>query len=295
MKITLTGSLGNISKPLAKKLINNGHLVTIISSNSDKAPQIEALGAKAAIGSIADRSFLTKAFAGADLVYTMVPPNFGANNLYQYITGAGQNYAEAIKLSGVTRVINLSSMGAHLESAPTPIAAAAEVERTLNKLDNVSIKHLRCPFFFVNYYGLISMIKNMGILGSNYPGDTRMLLVHPRDIAAAAAEEIEQGFSGKSIRYLVSDESIPQQVATVLGTAIGQPGLKWVEFTDEQALQGIIQSGVPAEIAKSFVETGAFLRSGQLWEGFDAQRTPISGSTKLEDFAKEFADKYKNG
>ncbi|MDB5086019.1 MAG: hypothetical protein JWR09_13, partial [Mucilaginibacter sp.] len=24
MKITLTGSLGNISKPLAKKLINNG-------------------------------------------------------------------------------------------------------------------------------------------------------------------------------------------------------------------------------------------------------------------------------
>jgi uncharacterized protein YbjT (DUF2867 family) len=166
MKITLTGSLGNISKPLAKKLINNGHQVTIISSNPDKIVSIEALGAKAAIGSIADRSFLTEAFAWADFVYTMVPPNFGANNLYQYITGTGQNYAEAIKLSGVTRVINLSSMGAHLTSAPIPIAAAAEVERALNKLDNVAIKHLRCPFFFVNYYGLISMVKNMGILGS---------------------------------------------------------------------------------------------------------------------------------
>ena len=35
MKITLTGSLGNVSKPLAKKLINNGHQVTIISSNPD--------------------------------------------------------------------------------------------------------------------------------------------------------------------------------------------------------------------------------------------------------------------
>ena len=36
MKITLTGSLGNISKPLAEILIKNGHEVTIISSNSKK-------------------------------------------------------------------------------------------------------------------------------------------------------------------------------------------------------------------------------------------------------------------
>ena len=294
MKITLTGSLGNISKPLAKKLISNGHQVTIISSNTGKVPQIETLGAIAAIGSITDRSFLTKTFAGADLVYTMVPPNFGAGNLHQYITGTGQNYTEAIKSSGVTHVVNLSSMGAGLDSAPTPVAAASEVERTLNRLDNVAIKHLRCPFFFVNYYGLISMIKNMGTLGSNYPGNARLLLVHPQDIAAAAAEEIEQGFDGKSIRYVVSDESTPQRVATVLGTAIDKPNLPWIEFTDEQALQGIIQSGVPAEIAKSFVETGSFLRSGQLWTDFDAKKAPISGNTKLEDFAKEFADKYNN-
>lgn len=292
MKITLTGSLGNISKPLAKKLINNGHQVTIISSNPDKAPQIEALGAIAATGSITDLQFLTEAFTGADLVYTMIPPNFGVNNLRQYFIDAGQNYAEAIKRSGVSRVIHLSSMGAHLTAAPTTIAAAAEVERTLNKLDNVAIKHLRCPFFFVNYYGLIGMVKNMGILGSNYPGDTRLLLVHPHDIATAAAQEIEQGFTGKSIRYVVSDESTPKQVAAVLGTAIGQPGLQWIEFTDEQALQGIIQSGIPGEIAKSFVETGNFLSSGQLWEDFDAKKSPITGNIKLEDFAKEFADKY---
>ena len=32
MKITITGALGHISKPLAKELIDNGHSVTIISS-----------------------------------------------------------------------------------------------------------------------------------------------------------------------------------------------------------------------------------------------------------------------
>ena len=62
MKITLTGSLGNISKPLADILIKNGHEVTIISSDSKKVSDIEALGAKAAIGSVLDVAFLTDAF-----------------------------------------------------------------------------------------------------------------------------------------------------------------------------------------------------------------------------------------
>ena len=36
MKITLTGSLGNVSKPLAEILISSGHDVTIISSDAAK-------------------------------------------------------------------------------------------------------------------------------------------------------------------------------------------------------------------------------------------------------------------
>ncbi len=49
MKITVTGSLGNISKPLAQELIAKGHDLTIISSKAEKQQEIEALGAKAAV------------------------------------------------------------------------------------------------------------------------------------------------------------------------------------------------------------------------------------------------------
>lgn len=115
MKITVTGSLGNISKPLAKQLIAAGHQITIVSSNADKIADIEALGATAAIGSIADAAFLTRAFTGADVVYTMIPPNFGANNYRQYVGDSAKNYVEAIKKAGITRVVNLSSIGAHVD------------------------------------------------------------------------------------------------------------------------------------------------------------------------------------
>jgi uncharacterized protein YbjT (DUF2867 family) len=66
MKITLTGSLGNISKPLAEILIKSGQEVTIISNDSKKLNVIKNLGAKAAIGSVSDVAFLTDAFKGAD-------------------------------------------------------------------------------------------------------------------------------------------------------------------------------------------------------------------------------------
>ena len=116
MKIVVTGSLGHISKPLIKELVQKGHSVTVISSNPEKQKDIESLGATAAIGSVEDADFLTKTFTGADAVYTMVPPtNFLDPNLdlYAHCHRIGNNYAQAIRHSGTKRVVHLSSIGAH--------------------------------------------------------------------------------------------------------------------------------------------------------------------------------------
>lgn len=74
MKITVTGSLGYVSTPLIQELIKKGHSVTAISSNAEKQAAIEALGAKAAIGTMEDVDFLTDTFRGADAVYCMLAP-----------------------------------------------------------------------------------------------------------------------------------------------------------------------------------------------------------------------------
>ena len=71
MNIVLTGSLGNIGKPLTQELLQQGHTVTVISSHAGRKEEIEALGAKAAIGTMLDADFLTATFRGADIVYLM--------------------------------------------------------------------------------------------------------------------------------------------------------------------------------------------------------------------------------
>lgn len=58
MKVIVTGSLGNIGKPLTTQLVQKGHTVTVISSKSEKQKDIEANGARAAIGSLSDVDFL---------------------------------------------------------------------------------------------------------------------------------------------------------------------------------------------------------------------------------------------
>ena len=292
MKITLAGSLGNISKPLAETLIAGGHQVTIISSNADKTAAIEALGAKAAIGSVEDEAFLTTAFSGADAVYTMVPPNFGAKDVRGFISGVGKKYAAAITASGVKKVVNLSSIGAHLESGTGPIAGLHDIENTYADLENVTVKHLRPAYFYTNLLANVDMVKHAGILGSNYDAATPMVIVHPQDIAAAAAEELQNDSLESGIRYVASDETTAAALTSALGEAVGKPELPWVEFSDDEALKGMIGAGLPEPMAKSYVEMGDAMRSHILFEHYLNNRPSSLGKIKLEDFAKEFAQVY---
>ena len=293
MKYVITGSLGNISRPLAEKLVAAGHSVTVVSSKADKNVQIEALGAKAAIGSVEDVAFLTSTFSGADAVYTMVPPNFGAADWKKYIGGIGENYAEAIHASGVKHVVNLSSIGAHMPEGCGPVSGLYFVEKALNALESVNVKHLRPGFFYPNFLGNAGMAKHMGVIGGNYGEGTTLTLVYPGDIAdAAAGELLKLNFRGKSIRYVMSDEKTTHQVAEILGKAIGKPELQWVNFKDEETLGGMIQAGMPEEIAKNFAEMGGAIRSGEMMSDYFKNKPAEFGKTKFETWAPVFAAVY---
>src|SRR5262245_47279507 len=107
MKIIVTGSLGQVSKPLTIELIQKGHSVTIISRKAERQKDIEALGAKAAIGTMEDADFLTDTFSEADAVYCMM-----SSGDVNTIMG---NYKQAIQKANIKQVVHLSSVGAHTD------------------------------------------------------------------------------------------------------------------------------------------------------------------------------------
>ncbi|UFH57069.1 NAD(P)H-binding protein [Spirosoma sp. KNUC1025] len=294
MKIVVTGSLGHIGKPLTEELVHQGHSVTVISSKAEKQKDIEALGAIAAIGSLEDIDFLITTFSGADAVFTMVPPNFAEADQVAYYRRISANYVQAINQTGVKRLVNLSSYGAHLDKGTGYILGAHFAETILDKLTDVAITHLRAGYFYYNLFGFIDMIKGAGFIGTNYGGDDKMVLVAPVDIAAVAAEELIKPAGSETIRYVVSDELTASEVAHIIGNAIGKPDLQWVVLTNEQMRAGMEKRGLPPHVIDNFVELGGSLHSGALLEDYE-QHKPTLGHVKLDDFAKEFAAVYQNG
>lgn len=318
MKIILTGSLGNISKPLTQMLVGRGHQVTVISSSPERKRDIEAVGANAAIGSIRALDFLVKTFQDADVVYLMEPPAVHAMldknfDIYEDTRQIVNNYAKAIEQSNVKKVVHLSSIGAHTDEGVGILKFHFIAESILKALPaDIAIKFMRPVGFYGNllshievikslskgfigslmalqYYGISGLLSGKrGVILANYGGDVINLMASPNDIAAVIAEEMEQPFNGHAIRYIASEEITCNQTAQILGEAIGKPYLKWGRISDKMLANAMRKRGMSEMFVNGFVEMGAAGRSGKLYEDYYKHR-PVLQKTKLKEFAVEFA------
>jgi uncharacterized protein YbjT (DUF2867 family) len=320
MQLVVTGSLGNISAPLTQELVRQGHAVTVISSKPEKRGAIEALGARAAIGTIEDVAFLAATFAGAEGVYCMLPPfNYfdPALDVMAEARKLATAYTAAIRQAGVKRVVHLSSVGAHLAQGNGVLAFHHLAENIFRELPaEVSITHLRPVGFYTNLFNFKDMIKGEGLLGrflalrysglramltgktgiiaANYGAGDKLPWVSPVDIAAAAAEELTAPLAGRNVRYVASEELTCNEIASILGQAIGKPYLQWALMSDKQMQSGLEMFKVPKERAVGIVEMNAAMHSGLVDEDYYRHR-PVLGKVKMADFAKEFAAVYHQG
>jgi uncharacterized protein YbjT (DUF2867 family) len=287
----ITGSTGNISKPIIEKLVKAGKNVRVITSSSSRIQEIEGLGAEALVGDVAELEFLRSAFKDADVVYTMIPPIWQTTNWIESMHQVANNYAEALKDSKVKYVVNLSSVGANVGKGVGPVDGLHYFENLLNKISGLNIKHLRPSYFYSNFLAQIGMIKNGGIMGSNFGEGEKVLLTHTRDIASAAIEELlDLNFSGNSVRYIISDERSGNEIAQAIGNVIGKK-LPWVVFTDDQQKDGLLQAGLSETHSENYTMLGRAIREGYMQADARKNKSQLAG-TKLEDFASEFATAF---
>jgi len=189
-------------------------------------------------------------------------------------------------------VVHLSSIGAHTDKGNGLLAFHYNVENILKQLpDDVSITFMRPVGFYYNLLGFINTIKTQGVIATNYGGDRKKPWVSPLDIAEAVAEELVTPFEGRKVRYVASEEISCNELASLLGAAIGKPDLKWVIIPDEQLLNGMIAAGMNPKIAAGMVEMNAGMNNGDLYEDYFRNR-PTLGKVKLAEYAKEFAVIY---
>jgi uncharacterized protein YbjT (DUF2867 family) len=294
MKYVITGSTGHISKPITQQLTKAGHDVTVITHQAAKTAEIQALGAKAAVGSVENLPFLTQTFAGADAVYLMIPPKWDVAEWFTYQKQVADNYLAALVANNVKHVVVLSSVGAHMRKGCGPVDGSGYLEEIIAQHSNINTRVLRPTYFYYNLLSQINMIKNAGFVGSVQPADFKLGLTHTSDIAdAAAAYLLNPTFTGFGIHYLASDDTHTwAEITKTLGAAIGKPELPYVELTDEQFVGGLKQAGLSQTIIDGYAAMGKALREGKMQADYWQHRPQIFGKIKLNDFAKEFAAAY---
>ena len=291
MRYVIMGGAGNVARPLVLQLLDAGQQVTVISRQMEHVEELVKSGASSAIGSLEDQDFLNKTLSGADAVFTLCPVNFQTEDIKSYYEKLGRNYAAAIKANNIPYVVNVSSVGAHLSEGAGPVSGLYRTEHVLNELEEVHILHLRPVYFYTNFFAAIDLVKSMGIMGNNFSlPPNKFPMTHPADVAMVAAEALQNlDFRQHSVRYIASDERGTDEIAAVLGKAIGNPELKWIKFSDDQVYQGMLDAGIPPHLASAFTELGKAIDGQEMFSDYWKCRTGVSGRYKLEDFAKEWS------
>lgn len=294
MKYIITGSTGHISKPLTQQLTAAGHDVTVITSSASRTDEIKSVGAQAAVGSVEDRDFLTKTFAGADAIYLMIPPNMAAQDWFTYQKAVADNYIAAALASKPKYVLILSSVGAHMGTGCGPVDGAAYLEKESAKLTDSQVHILRPSYFFNNLFSQIGMIKHAGIVGSTQPADFKLILTDTSDIANAAATYLLSPDKATSpIEYIATEDTNTwADITRAIGAAIGKTDLPYVQFTDEQSHAGMLQAGLGQTVADGYTQMGKALREGEMQADYWKSGAKATGKVRLADFAKQFAAAY---
>ncbi len=291
----ITGATGHTGTVTSHALLNEGKKVRVVGRSVEKLQPLADKGAEVFIGSLEDESAMTKAFAGATAVYAMIPPNMAAAADFRgYQNRVAKNYINAIKANNVKYVVALSSVGAEQAEGVGPVNGLHDLEQHLNGLDGVNVLALRPGYFMENMFGMIGMIKMMNMIGNSTQPDAKMPMIATRDIGLYAARRLSAlDFSGKSHAdiYGPNGEVTMTEVTKVLGTTIGKPDLPYVQFSYEDAINGMTMMGLPRPVAEAYAELSRASNEGRLHhtQPKTAENTML---TSLEDFAKIFAAAY---
>ena len=293
--IVITGASGNIGRRAAEILLRKGLPVRVIGRSAERLRPLTERGAEAAVGDLRDTAFLTGAFKGAEAVFAMIPPNYGAEDFRGYQIDVGASIAAALRATGVGEVVNLSSQGADLPAGTGPILGLRDQEQRLDGLPGVNVVHLRPTYFMENLLMNIPLILHQGIAGSAVRGDLPIAMIATADIAERVAEWLQQpDFGGSRIEDLLGQRDLTLAEATrLLGRRIGRPELPYVQFSYDDARQGMISMGVGADAARLFNEMSQALNEGRFAVGL--KRTARTTTpTSIEQFADLFAAAYRD-
>jgi uncharacterized protein YbjT (DUF2867 family) len=284
----IIGASGNTGSVIAGKLLAHGEKVRVIGRDAKRLERLVQKGADAFVANVGDAASLTEAFSGAKAVYLMIPPNPAIPNVREDQERVSDALVAAAQNAVVEYAVVLSSIGADKPDKTGPVVGLHNLEQKLNGVASLKAVYLRAGYFMENLLPQVGIIRNFGVMGGPLRSNLKVAMIATQDIGAAAAEALlKLEFNGKQARELLGQRDLTyQEVASVIGKAIGRPDLGYMQLGPAQIKPALAQVGMSSNMADLLLEMSESLNSGYMvpLEPRSARNTT---STSIETFVAE--------
>ena len=225
----------------------------------------------------------------------MIPPNVSSPDVKGFQKRVADAIASGLRSSGVTHAVVLSSVGADKPDKTGPVLGLHYLEERLNEINALNVLHLRSSYFMENTLPQAAIIRSAGMVVGPLRADLKLPLIATRDIGAAAVDALlSLNFRQNQTHELLGQRDLSyDEVAHVIGTAIGKPNLRYAQASDEQVRAAFVQLGMSVNMADLILEMSGALNSGHM-RALEPRTAQNTTPTSYEAFvSEEFVPLYK--
>ncbi|RUU42576.1 NmrA family transcriptional regulator [Mesorhizobium sp. M6A.T.Ce.TU.002.03.1.1] len=254
--IVVTTPTGSIGHQVLEILLGSGEPIRVIARDPSRLSSHTRERVEVVQGSHGDIGIVNEAFAGADAVFWLVPPNVHAENVEAAYVDFSRPACDAIKSQGVKRVVAVSALG-----RGTAVAGkAGHVSASLAMDDliastGVSYRALTMPSFMDNILRQVVPIRNQGMFFWPISGNRKLPTCATRDIAAAAAKLLlDPTWSGQDRVPILGPEDLSfNDMAQIMSQVLGKP-VRFEQVSFEAFRAGFIERGASEAFAQAMVD-----------------------------------------
>jgi uncharacterized protein YbjT (DUF2867 family) len=284
----ILGASGNTGSVVANTLIDKGKKVRVVGRDLKKLAAFASRGAEAVAAELTDAEALTRAFAGAEGVYSMIPPVLTSDTYRAFQDSVTEAVATAIEATGVKYIVTLSSVGVDKTEKTGPVVGLHNMELRFADIPEINVLHLRAGYFMENTLPQVGILREFGMMAGPLRADLPLPMIATKDIGAVAADALLHfNFNGQGSRELLGHRDLPYaEVARIIGTAIGRPALAYIQLPAEQVIMAMTQMGMSKNVASLLCEMAESLNDGHM-KALEPRSESNTTPTSFETFVQE--------
>lgn len=219
----ITGITGQVGSVVARKLLSENQPVRAVVRDANKGTAWAEQGCAVALADMNDADALKAAFADAEGVFVLIPPNFAPSPGFPETRAIVAALHIAIASSHPGKVVCLSTIGAQA-TQPNLLTQLQIVEQVLGDLP-MPIAFLRPAWFMENAAWDVAPARERGIIPSFLqPLDKPVPMIATADVGRVAAELLQQTWSGRRIVEIEGPRRVtPDDIAKGFSRLLGRP------------------------------------------------------------------------